>query len=264
MGALVGKNAVVTGGSSGIGLAIARAMASEGARVAVVGRRQSLVEEAAHEIGGGAIGLAGDVTKLNDLERIFAAVGERFGKLDILVCSAGSTGAGPLQTCTEEAFDALIALNVKSVFFTAQKALPYLNDQASIVIIGSVADTITLPRRRLLSKQGGSGRVRAHLGERPGAAGRAGERAIAGHYGNPIARSAAGQRCLHGSVRSADRQPHGAEAAWATGRGRERSGVPGVQRVVLYDRRGDLRRWRHGDLVGGTHEWSGVCVRRFG
>lgn len=145
MGALVGKNAVVTGGSSGIGLAIARAMASEGARVAVVGRRQSLVEEAAHEIGGGAIGLAGDVTKLNDLERIFAAVGERFGKLDILVCSAGSTGAGPLQTCTEEAFDALIALNVKSVFFTAQKALPYLNDQASIVIIGSVADTITLP-----------------------------------------------------------------------------------------------------------------------
>ena len=144
MNKLAGRTALVTGGSSGIGLAIGAALANDGAKVALVGRRQTLVEEAAAGIGRGAFGIAADVTKLADLDRAMAIAGERLGKLDILVCSAGSTGAGPLQTCTEAAFDELIALNVKSVFFTAQKALPLLNNPASVIIIGSVADTITL------------------------------------------------------------------------------------------------------------------------
>lgn len=142
---LEGKTAVVTGGSSGIGLAIAQALAQEGARVAVVGRREAAVHVAAAAVGSGAIGIPADVTRMADLERLFGEVGETFGGLDILVCSAGSTGGGPLDSCTEEAFDALMDLNVKSVFFTAQKALPLLREGASMIVIGSVADTIVLP-----------------------------------------------------------------------------------------------------------------------
>lgn len=145
MAMLEGKTAVVTGGSSGIGLAIAQALAEEGARVAVVGRREAVVHAAAAAVGAGAIGIPADVTRMPDLERAFAEVGRQFGGLDILVCSAGSTGGGPLDSCTEEAFDALMDLNVKSVFFTTQKALPLLREGASVIVIGSVADTIVLP-----------------------------------------------------------------------------------------------------------------------
>src|SRR5690349_12460548 len=103
MAMLEGKTAVVTGGSSGIGLAIAQALAQEGARVAVVGRREAVVHAAAAAVGVGAIGIPADVTRMPDLERAFAEVGRQFDGLDILVCSAGSTGGGPLDSCTEEA-----------------------------------------------------------------------------------------------------------------------------------------------------------------
>lgn len=145
MGTLDGRTAVVTGGSSGIGLAIAKALSGEGARVAIVGRRQALIDEALPELGPGALGFAADVTKLADLERLFSDIAAQLGPIDALVCSAGSTGAGPLQSCSEADFDALIALNVKSIFFTAQKALPHMKNPSSMVLIGSVADTITLP-----------------------------------------------------------------------------------------------------------------------
>jgi len=144
MDMLSGKVAVVTGGSSGIGRASAEALASEGAQVVVVGRREALARQVADEIGAGAVGIAADVTQLADLQRLFADVKSRFGALDVLVSSAGSTGGGPLQTCTEDAYDALMALNVKSVFFTVQQALPLLRDGGSIIVVGSVADVITL------------------------------------------------------------------------------------------------------------------------
>lgn len=142
---LKGKTAVVTGGTSGIGLAIAQALAEEGARVVVVGRREAAAHEAAAAIGPNAIGISADVTRLDDLDRLFADVRARLGGLDILVCSAGSTGGGPLDSCSEEAFDTLMNLNLKSVFFTSQKALPLLREGGSIIVIGSVADTIVLP-----------------------------------------------------------------------------------------------------------------------
>jgi NAD(P)-dependent dehydrogenase (short-subunit alcohol dehydrogenase family) len=145
MGAVEGKVALVTGGTSGIGLAIAERLAAEGARVVVVGRRRERVEAAERAIGANAAGRVADVTRTEDLAELFDGVQAKFGGLDILVSSAGTTGGGPVESCTEEAYDALMDLNVKSVFFTVQKALPVLRAPASIVVVGSVADSITLP-----------------------------------------------------------------------------------------------------------------------
>ena len=145
MAELTGKKALVTGGSSGIGLAIADALAREGAEVIVAGRRQDVLDKAIASIGERASGIAADVTSQADLKDLFGAVKAQAGHLDILVCSAGSTGGGPLETCTEEAYDALMALNVKSVFFTVQHALPLLAHGASLIVVGSVTDTITIP-----------------------------------------------------------------------------------------------------------------------
>jgi len=151
MGMLGGKVAVVTGGSSGIGLAIAEALSGEGARTVVVGRREAVVQEAARAVGPDAIGIPADVTRMEDLDRVFGQVKAQLGALDILVCSAGGTGGGTLETCTEEGYDAIMDLNVKSIFFTAQKALPLMRQGSSIILIGSVADTITLPGGGLYS-----------------------------------------------------------------------------------------------------------------
>ena len=145
MGRLTGKVALVTGGSAGIGLGIATRLAEDGAQVVIAGRRQSAIDEALPRIGNGAIGIAGDVTVMADLDRMFATIEDRFGGLDSLVLNAGGVGAGPLQTCTEEAFDALVTLNLRSVFFATQKALPLLRNPSNIVLIGSVADQIVVP-----------------------------------------------------------------------------------------------------------------------
>ena len=134
-----GKVAVVTGGSSGIGLEIARGLVREGARTIIFGRRQSAIDEAKAEIGDGLDGVAGDVTNLADLDRLFAKVRDEYGGLDIVVASAGTSNGAPLSTVTEALYDDLMDLNVKSVLFTVQKALPLLRPSASIVLIGSVA-----------------------------------------------------------------------------------------------------------------------------
>jgi NAD(P)-dependent dehydrogenase (short-subunit alcohol dehydrogenase family) len=145
MGDLAGKSALVTGGSAGIGLSIAQALAAGGAQVAIAGRRQEAIDTALASLGPAAKGFACDVTRLADLKAMFGQLKAAGRGLDVLVLSAGSTGGGPLESCTEEAFDALMALNVKSVFFTVQQALPLLNEGASLILIGSVCDTITLP-----------------------------------------------------------------------------------------------------------------------
>ena len=145
MAKLESKVAVITGGSSGIGLAIASRLAADGARVVLFGRREAALAEARAAIGPAASTVQGDATRLGDLDRLFNTVAERHGGLDILVSSAGSTGGGDLATCTEDAYDALMDLNVKSVFFTAQKALPLFRAPGSMILVGSIADTITLP-----------------------------------------------------------------------------------------------------------------------
>lgn len=140
---LSGKVAVITGGSSGIGLGIAQEFKKEGAKGAIVGRTQETLDAAAQQLGDNFLALQGDVTRLADLERVFQAVADKFGKLDALVVNAGgAVGAGTLGTVittTEDDFQRMVDLNLKSVFFTVQKALPYLNDGAAIVLVSSAA-----------------------------------------------------------------------------------------------------------------------------
>jgi len=138
---LQGKVAVITGGNSGIGFGIAQEFKKEGAKGAIVGRNQETLDAASRELGDDFLALKGDVTQLADLERVFQAVADKFGKLDTLVVNAGGAiGTGTavsVATATEDEFQRAIDLNLKSVFFTVQKALPHMNDGASIVLISS-------------------------------------------------------------------------------------------------------------------------------
>lgn len=137
--------ALVTGASAGIGFACAKAFVEAGYRVVLVARRPGELEQAVNALGANASGVVGDVTKLEDLDRVFDHVRAAHGRLDVLVASAGGVGGGPVASCSEEAFDALMELNVKSVFFTVQKAIPLLGSGAAIAVIGSVAGEIALP-----------------------------------------------------------------------------------------------------------------------
>jgi NAD(P)-dependent dehydrogenase (short-subunit alcohol dehydrogenase family) len=141
MGVLDGKVAVVTGGSSGIGLAIARAYRAEGARVFITGRRRAQLDAAEAELGAGVTGVSCDVSRLEDLDALYAAVAEQAGRIDVVVANAGIGIAAPLGEITEVQFDAMFATNVKGPLFTVQKALPHLAAGASIILIGSTAAT---------------------------------------------------------------------------------------------------------------------------
>jgi NAD(P)-dependent dehydrogenase (short-subunit alcohol dehydrogenase family) len=134
---LANKVALVTGGNSGIGLATAKLFASEGAKVAITGRNQATIDSSVNEIGNSAIGLTSDVGNIKTLDPLFAKIGEVFGKIDVLVVNAGVVSMAPLQAITEEEFDRVSGINYKGVLFTVQKALPYLNDGASIIITSS-------------------------------------------------------------------------------------------------------------------------------
>ncbi|MDF2432961.1 MAG: hypothetical protein JWP44_2592 [Mucilaginibacter sp.] len=134
---LENKIAVVTGGNSGIGLATAKLFAEQGASVAITGRNQTTVDSAVKEIGNAAIGIVGDVSDLNNIDKAYKKVNETFGKIDVLVVNAGIFIAAPLADYTEEMFDQSSDVNFKGVFFSIQRALPYLNDGASVIITGS-------------------------------------------------------------------------------------------------------------------------------
>ena len=135
---LEGKVAVVTGGNSGIGLATARRFAAEGAKVVITGRRQPELDAAVEQIGGGAIGVRGDVSNLADLDRLYSAVKEQFGRVDVLFANAGGGEFAALGQITEEHFDRAFATNVKGLLFTVQKALPLLPDGASVILNASI------------------------------------------------------------------------------------------------------------------------------
>src|SRR6201997_581596 len=138
MGKLHGKVAVVPGGSTGIGFAIAKRFVDEGAFVFITGRRQKELGEAVKAICNSIVGVRGDVSKLQDLDRLCETVKAK-GKIDILVANAGIGEFAPLASLTEEHFDKLFDLNVKGTLFTVQKALTLMNDGGSIILIGAVA-----------------------------------------------------------------------------------------------------------------------------
>lgn len=142
---LQGKNAVVTGGNSGIGLATARLFKQEGANVAISGRRKEALDAAASEIGEGTLAIQGDMSKVEDIERMFAEASAKFGKVDIVVANAGMGVLIPAEAMTEEQFDQQTNVNFKGVFFTVQKAVPHLNNPASVVLVSSAVHSKGMP-----------------------------------------------------------------------------------------------------------------------
>jgi len=138
MGKLEGKIALVTGGNSGIGLATAKRFVNEGAYVFITGRRLEELGTAVKEIGKNVTGVRGDVSKLADLDRLFAQIKREKGKLDIVFANAGMAKYARLGAITEELFDSIFNTNVKGLLFTVQKALPLLPDGASIILNASI------------------------------------------------------------------------------------------------------------------------------
>ena len=142
---LAEKIALVTGGTSGIGLATAKRFAAEGAFVFVTGRRQQHLDAAVIEIGGSAFGIRGDVSDLADLDRIYEVIRAEKGRLDVLFANAGGGGIAPLGQITEEHFDKTFATNVRGLLFTVQKALPLMSAGGSIVLNASTTTTVGTP-----------------------------------------------------------------------------------------------------------------------
>lgn len=136
---LEGKVAVVTGGNSGIGLATAKRFQQEGARVAISGRDQRTLDEAVRTIGNGVVAVQADVAKLNEVDKLYGEVSKKLGKIDVLFVNAGVAKFAPLAETSENVYDEQFDINVKGAYFTIQKALPFLNDGASIILNTSVA-----------------------------------------------------------------------------------------------------------------------------
>ena len=145
MGRLSGKVAVITGANSGIGLATAKQFADEGAYVFMTGRRKSELDAAVAEVGNSARGVQTDISKLEDIDHLYAIIQSEAGSIDILFANAGGGEFAALGTITEKHFDTTFSVNVKGTLFTVQKALPLLNDGASIILMGSTAATQGTP-----------------------------------------------------------------------------------------------------------------------
>jgi NAD(P)-dependent dehydrogenase (short-subunit alcohol dehydrogenase family) len=134
---LEGKVALITGGTTGIGLASAQEFAAQGAKVFITGRRQAELDAAVAAIGDNAIGIRSDVSRLDDLDRVYADIAAKAGHLDIVFANAGGGDMQPLGSITEEHFDRIFSINVKGLLFTVQKALPLMKDGGSVILTSS-------------------------------------------------------------------------------------------------------------------------------
>ena len=140
-GKLDGKVAVITGATTGIGLATAKCFVAEGAYVFITGRRQDVLDAAVKEIGSNVTGVQGDAWNLADLDRLYGVVRSEKGHIDVLYASAGVAAWVPIDGVTEQHFDSVFDVNVKGTLFTVQKALPLLKDGGAVIMTGSVADS---------------------------------------------------------------------------------------------------------------------------
>jgi len=144
--ALEGKVVVITGGNSGMGLATAKRFVAEGAYVVITGRRQEQIDIALKEIGSSkAIGVQGDVASMEDLDRLYATVKEKYGHIDVLFANAGLGNVAPIGQITEEHFDLHFNVNVKGLLFSVQKALPLMKEGGSIILNSSIAGSKGVP-----------------------------------------------------------------------------------------------------------------------
>ena len=142
------KVAVITGGSSGIGLSAAKLFASEGAKVVIVGRNQDKLAKAKDEINNSAVlSIQADITRLTDIEKMYSKVNKKIGKIDILVANAGVVNSADVISVTEEFFDNIVNINYKGVYFTVQKAVSFLNRNSSVILISSVHAHMGIPGR---------------------------------------------------------------------------------------------------------------------
>jgi NAD(P)-dependent dehydrogenase (short-subunit alcohol dehydrogenase family) len=138
---LEGKVAVVTGGNSGIGLATAKRLQDEGAKVAISGRSKKTLDEAVKTIGNGLLAVQADVANFADTDKLYKEVSQKLGKIDVLFVNAGIAKFAPLADTSEDLYDEQFDINIKGAYFTVQKALPFLNDGASIILNTSVVDS---------------------------------------------------------------------------------------------------------------------------
>jgi NAD(P)-dependent dehydrogenase (short-subunit alcohol dehydrogenase family) len=148
---LDGKIALITGGTSGIGLATAKRFAKEGAFVFITGRREEELSAAVKDIGGNVAGIQGDVSKLSDLDRLYERIKREKGKIDIVFANAGTAKYAPIGDITEEFFDSIFNINVKGLLFTVQKALPLMAEGGSIILCASVVGSKGLPANSVYS-----------------------------------------------------------------------------------------------------------------
>ena len=146
MSKLTGKVAVITGGSSGIGLATAQRFVNEGAHVYITGRRQAELDKAVAAMGGSVSAVKGDVARLDDLDVLYRKIAADRRRVDIVVANAGFVEWGFLPTATPEHFDKTFNINARGVFFTVQKALPLLNDGGSIILVASCVHLKGIPQ----------------------------------------------------------------------------------------------------------------------
>lgn len=142
---LDGRTAVITGGNSGIGLAIARTFRAEGAHIVILGRDPDTLTRAVDELGSDTLAVQGDIARPEDLDRLYSEVESTFGKIDVLVANAASYGSTPLDETTPEFFDRMDHANFRGTFFTVQRALPLLREGASVILVTSTANTAGIP-----------------------------------------------------------------------------------------------------------------------
>ena len=142
---LSGKNALVTGGSTGIGFAVAQAFVDEGAQVVISGRTASTLDEATKAIGSNCIAVKADVKSVKHIESLFDTVSGHFEGLDIIVANAGIASPVHIDAVSEKLFDEMVMTNLKGTYFTVQKSLPHLNQGASVILISSAVGQLGVP-----------------------------------------------------------------------------------------------------------------------